>query len=350
MTLSVENKILRNVLDIESFARGRAVKLVKILDQAERAALAKLGTFKDTSTFSRRMMSITLTELGGTLADVSERYTNVLNKARREVLQMEYNAASKALANDLAKTTTAKVATRLSTGRLSTLLAAPFGGHTLSTWVTRQNSNLIRATRTELAKSLALNETVQQASKRLIEGFGVKRRAANTIAKTSLLQAGNDARDEMYRDNGQLIEGYQYVATLDARTCPICAPDDGRVEENREDLPELLRHPNCRCTIVPITPLSEDLTRPAVTDQDFRTVNHADGSTSTKTKIVSTKRTTQNFDQFFRSQPASWKRDWLGEERYALWRAGKLKSLEDLASNTRVLTVNQLKTRLGVDA
>ena len=51
-------------------------------------------------------------------------------------------------------------------------------------------------------------------------------------------------------------ERWTWQAMLDPRTCPICAPLDGRVESDRRAFPyQPPVHPNCRCRILPLSPI-----------------------------------------------------------------------------------------------
>lgn len=50
-------------------------------------------------------------------------------------------------------------------------------------------------------------------------------------------------------------EQWRWQSRLDPRTCPICAPLDGRIEADQRAFPyQPPVHPNCRCRILPITP------------------------------------------------------------------------------------------------
>ena len=53
-----------------------------------------------------------------------------------------------------------------------------------------------------------------------------------------------------------IITGYEYLATLDFQTCLLCAVLDRTRYERIEDIPEEL-HKNCRCTVFPVTSLSD---------------------------------------------------------------------------------------------
>jgi SPP1 gp7 family putative phage head morphogenesis protein len=72
---------------------------------------------------------------------------------------------------------------------------------------------------------------------------------AETIARTETLMASNEAQERTYR---QLRVGFvQYLATLDDRTCEFCAPRHGCLYWIGSVKAPI--HPNCRCTITPVT-------------------------------------------------------------------------------------------------
>ena len=80
----------------------------------------------------------------------------------------------------------------------------------------------------------------------------VTTRQATMIARTAVMHVSNAARDQFYKANEDIIKGYQYVATLDLRTCLVCGNDDGRVFATDEPRPQLPRHPGDRCLYVPV--------------------------------------------------------------------------------------------------
>jgi hypothetical protein len=103
-------------------------------------------------------------------------------------------------------------------------------------------------------RGFLLGETNQEIAKSLLtDGAARSRREAATFARTAVMQMSDDAHNEFWDANKSVIAGWEYDALLDYRTCPICAPWDGRTAEKRSDLPQLLRHPNCRCSILPLT-------------------------------------------------------------------------------------------------
>ena len=115
-------------------------------------------------------------------------------------------------------------------------------------------------------------ETTQQIARRLVgdlnfADFGplsVKQLAASggeltklanhqiqTIVRTSVNQVQNQASQAVYAANSKVAPKYEYVATLDSKTTPICQRLDGeQFEYNKGPTPP--QHFNCRSTTVPV--------------------------------------------------------------------------------------------------
>jgi len=90
-----------------------------------------------------------------------------------------------------------------------------------------------------------------------------------TIVRTSVNQVQNQASQAVYAANSKVAPKYEYVATLDSKTSPICKRLDGRkFEYNKGPTPP--QHFNCRSTTVPVVDYAglkkqkgfEDLTPP----------------------------------------------------------------------------------------
>ncbi|CCI81996.1 minor capsid protein [Lactobacillus hominis] len=72
------------------------------------------------------------------------------------------------------------------------------------------------------------------------------------LVVTEMGHAAEEATYQFYKDSD--IEKYQYLATLESRTCDQCAHLDEKifkVSEKREGINYPLIHPYCRCTTVP---------------------------------------------------------------------------------------------------
>lgn len=72
-----------------------------------------------------------------------------------------------------------------------------------------------------------------------------------TLVRTSVNQVANAASQQVYEANQDVTKKYRYVATLDARTSPICRALDGKVYVYGKG-PTPPQHFNCRSTTVPV--------------------------------------------------------------------------------------------------
>ena len=131
---------------------------------------------------------------------------------------------------------------------------------------TRQQEGLARTIR----QGVFSGESTQQIASRMIgrlefgqrgsvrqiaQAGGELTKLANhqiqTIVRTSVNQVQNQASQAVYAANSKVAPKYEYVATLDSRTSPICKRLDGRkFEYNKGPTPP--QHFNCRSTTVPV--------------------------------------------------------------------------------------------------
>ena len=185
------------------------------------------------------------------------------------------------------------------------------------------------------------------------------------LARTVVNGVSNNARVETIKENSDVIDGIKFVGTLDGKTCPHCASYDGHIWRG-EDMASARRppiHPNCRCTLVPYVELKDDdgnivdidSERPAA-NADFDQLakdaynqkakekgwkrRFEDLSPSTRLKYYYQaqkdyeKQTGKpayrqvdsnlSFQEYFKQQPDSFKRAWLGAKRYEAYKDGKL--------------------------
>jgi len=152
-------------------------------------------------------------------------------------------------------------------------------------------------------------ETTQQIARRLVGKLNfdqpgtVKQIAAaggevtklanyqlQTIIRTSINQVQNQASQAVYAANSKVAPKYEYVATLDSKTSPICQRLDGKkFEYNKGPTPP--QHFNCRSTTVPVVdfnglqkkyprlekpPKTALDTRPSATGRVPQTVSYGD--------------------------------------------------------------------------
>lgn len=174
------------------------------------------------------------------------------------------------------------------------------------------------------------------------------------MARTITNALANNAKLEFCRRNARILVGVEILATLDGRTCPVCAGVDRMRFKLDEPIPSLPLHHNCRCLIVPVTPLSDQVSggRPMANADFMAEAKRAyekkypgkkfdDLAESTKKKYYHQamrdyeKRTgnpaytysegSVSFKDYFENHmTAQQQKDWLGPERYEIWERGNL--------------------------
>lgn len=90
------------------------------------------------------------------------------------------------------------------------------------------------------------------ASLNFADGVLAKNRAhAETVTRTAIQHVANSARAAVWAANDDIIDEYEWVATLDSRTTPLCRERDGkRFPVGQGPMPPA--HPNCRSTTVAV--------------------------------------------------------------------------------------------------
>jgi SPP1 gp7 family putative phage head morphogenesis protein len=78
------------------------------------------------------------------------------------------------------------------------------------------------------------------------------KQSIKTLVRTSTNHISNVARQNIYEENDDIIDGYQIVATLDGRTSDTCRGYDGTIVKLTDDFkPMPPFHPGCRTTTKP---------------------------------------------------------------------------------------------------
>ena len=130
----------------------------------------------------------------------------------------------------------------------------PFEGKTLRSWASQIRQADIRRIEDQIRIGLVQGETSDAIARRVVGTASLRgrngvteitRRNAEALTRTAVNAFSNQAKREFYLANKDVFEEELYVATLDARTTPVCRANDGKVfPVGKGPLPPL--HFNCR--------------------------------------------------------------------------------------------------------
>lgn len=166
------------------------------------------------------------------------------------------------------------------------------------------------------------------------ESTGLQKRQAEAIARTAILAAGNEARDNVASSLG--VDKVIWMATLDSKTCPYCQGQDGKCRDyNKAQKPPA--HVNCRCVslyLPPGTSCSEmrgDLSR---------VQRGEDGKSRPLPKY-------QNYGEWIKTQPVSFQEEVLGKARSKDLRDGKVTFNKMYTNTGSRKTIAELQKHYG---
>lgn len=197
-----------------------------------------------------------------------EAYANVNAKVRAELYGLSKVTASSTEAE--VRRAVAEVGVDLTSFNLPTadklraiVTTDPVQGAVMSEWWKQQRLTTRNAFRQQIQLGLVRGETISDLVVR-IRGVATGRgfytggimqastRQASALVRTAVNEIANKAALLTYGENSRVVQGFEFVATLDERTTEICADSDGRVyalDDPAARIPPL--HWNCRSTTIP---------------------------------------------------------------------------------------------------
>lgn len=207
----------------------------------------------------------------------------------------------------------------------------PIGGNA---WGRRLATDLLEVhdgVQDAVARAIARGSSMDRAARDIGEALGVvnaNRSRLVAIARTEIQRVANTAALATYEANADVIQGVEYLATLDSRTCPTCAPLHGQVWPlGSEAIRRPPLHPRCRCFLSPQTKSWAELGLGPAQASLF------DGAPSGG----------PDFDAWLQRQPEATADEVLGPARAAAWRDGL--ALDKFSDGRDVLTLEVLRER-----
>lgn len=185
--------------------------------------------------------------------------------------------------------------------------------------------------------------------------MGLARRDAESLVLTAVQTVNGRARDDVYKQNSDLISGGYALVTLDTRTSDICkARSRGSwnliTGEPLPDSPVQSPYPGpppwhvrCRTVIVAILKSWAELA-PEFADK-LKNLKIDEGTRSSMNGQVPVKVT---YEEWLKTKSVADQKEALGEGRYQLWKAGKITFRDLIDQSGRPLTVKELKEKYGV--
>lgn len=360
----------RNQIFLIRFGGKAARDAIKLLDKAEvdlieriAARIDRLGPAAAADTFGSKRLKAILQSIRVQNQDLVKALHSVTAANLRGVAHQEIDIADRRISEAVGvelqnfRPTPEEVRTLVQKRGV--------GAISLRRWFTRLGRD--RLGRLESAVNLGVIEgdTIQQMTRRFRAAEGSTRRAAEALVRTHVNHVANQARDQLYKANDDLVKGVRWTATLDSRTSAICRARDGEVFEVDKG-PRPPAHPNCRSIMTPVLKSWEELAKPGALkpgrgadniDRLFQKNLRKQGFTKSQIKKVKRgSRASMNgqvpgdltYQDWLKRQPKEFQNDVLGPTKGKLFRGGGL-SLDRFVDEPtgQGLTLKQIKRRNG---
>jgi SPP1 gp7 family putative phage head morphogenesis protein len=346
-TQDLTGELLRRAVDLRRYENGLAARVRAVLEDVRDEIVARLSRLDPTvmgGGYQARRLRALLAQVTETLRTGYRDASTLASRELRDVAEMQAETLLRSLRyatglNDLS--TVAVGATRLR----AIIDTRPLQGFVMRDWFSRQARNVGEHIEAELRIGLVQSESIGDLVRR-IRGRAVSpgnyvggvmttsTRQAEAIVRTAVNEVANAAQTMTLEANRDIVGEYQWLATLDERTCPVCGGLDGKTW--RLDDPKGRKPPAhwlCRCTTVAVI--------------DWKGIGLTPPAPGTRASTDGPVSAGLDFETWLRGRSAESQNEMLGRARAELFRAGKV-SLQDLtATDNRVLSLNELKARMS---
>ena len=305
--------------------------LAKLQARIER--IASRGVDSGFETTKRYLQMIA--DLGSTLKDGGEEVRKRLAELMRELAKIEARWQETVLTQSVPTEAHVYVLPdeAVNLRIVQQVVNQPIQGKPMQDWWDELAADTQKRLTTQIGIGLSQGETADQIVRRVrgTQAAGYRdgalqatRQQAAAIVRTVSGHVTTQAREATYAEMDDVLEGVQWVATLDTKTCPTCGPLDGKVFPVKEG-PRPPAHWNCRCTTAPVTKSLEAILGKRKAKETV--------SESTRASMDGQVPESVTYTEWIQDQDAATQDEVFGPGRARLLRAGKIDP-KDLVTKT----------------
>ncbi|WP_386415457.1 minor capsid protein [Stutzerimonas stutzeri] len=162
----------------------------------------------------------------------------------------------------------------------------------------------------------------------------IDRRGAEALVRTAVNHTANFARQAVFEANADIVQEWQFLATIDGRTSAPCRGLSGKVFPLGSG-PQPPRHWNCRSTAVPVLKSAWEALGLSKSDIEPSTQASMDGQIAGDI----------TYGQWLRGKPAEFQDEILGVTKGRLFREGGLTLDRFVDSKGREYSLDELRKR-----
>jgi SPP1 gp7 family putative phage head morphogenesis protein len=319
---------------VQRYAAGREREAVAFIERMIKTVNSRLAS--DITDFSRGRLESILFDLEQYAKETLASYSEKTVEEALKFAQYEIGFNERLLGQNISASLTLPAPNQVSAGIFSSVMnVEPRRGYTieqaLKAFEGKKSSQIVDTIRS----GVILGDTREQITSALVRMGDLQKQQAATLTRTITNHVSTEARSLFMEENEDVLEGYEWVATLDSRTSLVCSSRDGTVYPFTNDpirSPKPPAHFSCRSTIVPKVKDEFDLTGGRV---GVRPAIGADG--------VEQVRGSTDYQSWLTRQPKAFQVEVLGKERAELFRRGDLKLTNFVDSAGETISLNRLR-------
>lgn len=344
------DSLLRQQIMVQRFASGEIGKVTTFLVQMDQAIRGELSAADELTRMQKSRLEVLLQSVDTLLGRIWERFRATLQGDLFGMAKYEASVAAQALdrsIKDFEAVVPSAMQIRAAATSSPLAVKGPNRGRLLADfiddWTTSERRAVIGVIRRGAFEGMNNGDIVRairgtQALNYQDGLLDVTRRHADAVVRTSVQHVANVARTETLKANSDIIKAWQWVATLDKRTCPSCRSLDGRqFPPSMKARPEPPLHINCRCTLVPV--LTDKFAK--LQKGGTRASKGPEGGQQVASDL--------SYYEWLKQQPAAFQDDVLGPTRGKLFRDGGLSAARfaelQLDRYYQPITLDQMRDR-----
>lgn len=365
----ISNEITTHTVDLMRVAEDLRETLLQDFERLESELISELQDAAGKTDFTIARLRALLQQTQGTIQTAYDGIDTDTGSALEKLAKLASRAALEAVNTSIGAEilTVAMSARQLETIASDTLI---FGAKSADWWA-QQSATLVAKFSREMRDGQFRGESIDELVRR-VRGtkamaykdgiMQVTRAQGEALVRTSVIHVSNAARMETFSRNQDVIKGLQWVATLDNRTCEICAALDGLQWEypekgddqadyvpidHEQAFPGSTAHWSCRCIQSPVTFSWKELAAAhgnsnmaAIADQV------PEGTRASMDGQVSESLT---FSEWLAKQNDDLQDEILGAGKAEMWRQGKIKISDLTDTKNDPLTLEDLQKKYGTD-
>jgi len=329
------NASTRHAIFVNRFA-GRQAKLARErLNQLRDEIAARLAR-QELTVLSRERLTALYREIDQ-LAEVTyQQIGSSLTEEMRAFGEHEAEFSAKMFDRAAEASFAVPAVTAIEAAITSTPLLLPVGSQRIT--IEQALAQFSRQKRRELIRTINSGVIAGRTNDQIIKDMTfvtnkIQRNHAEALTRTVTNHVSTVARQITMEENQDILEGYEWVATLDGHTTHTCQALDGQVfPVNSTTRPPA--HWGCRSTTIPVVKKEFSVGGLANTERPAR---GADGIEQVSSRT--------SYGSWLKKQPKSFQEEVLGPKRAALFRQGGLAINKFVDSNFKPYTLDELRSR-----